>query len=198
MSFRPWLSPVTKPFLKSILSYCELDHIDTPWRIKSMTTWLFVQQMAQDNNIKNSKLHIRSLWVDWPHRGSVIHKTFPCHDFSSRNQFSIVVMGPLRPWHDGCTVGSLGMDKEHHLSLYWACDYLSILGLKLNHVSKMGPWSDWKQTIIWTNVDPVLWRMHVSRRVKEKNKSIHIVSTKCPSDVSISPLLPRLGWLGNW
>ena len=25
-------------------------------------------------------------------------------------------------------------------TLYWACDYLSMLGLKLNHVSKRGPW----------------------------------------------------------
>ena len=31
---------------------------------------------------------------------------------------------------------SLGMDKWFHPTLYWACDYLSMLGLKLNHVSK--------------------------------------------------------------
>ena len=33
---------------------------------------------------------------------------------------------------------SLGMDKYFHPTLYWACDYLSMLGLKLNHVSKRG------------------------------------------------------------
>ena len=31
------------------------------------------------------------------------------------------------------------MDKYFHLPLYWAWDYLSMLGLKLNHVNKRGP-----------------------------------------------------------
>ena len=31
---------------------------------------------------------------------------------------------------------SLGMDMYLHPTLYWACDYLSMLELKLNHVSK--------------------------------------------------------------
>ena len=30
------------------------------------------------------------------------------------------------------------MDKYFHLTLYQACDYLSMLGLKLNHVNKKG------------------------------------------------------------
>ena len=34
---------------------------------------------------------------------------------------------------------SLGMDWEFHPILYWACDYLSMLGLKLNRVIKRGP-----------------------------------------------------------
>ena len=34
---------------------------------------------------------------------------------------------------------SLGMDTEFHLTLYRACDYLSMLRFKLNHVSKRGP-----------------------------------------------------------
>ena len=39
---------------------------------------------------------------------------------------------------NGAAVGmscSLGMDKLFHPTLYRACDYLSKLGLKLNHVS---------------------------------------------------------------
>ena len=32
----------------------------------------------------------------------------------------------------------LGTDKQFHPTHYWACDYLSMLGLKLSHVSKMG------------------------------------------------------------
>ena len=35
---------------------------------------------------------------------------------------------------------SLGMDKYIHSTFYWVCDYLSMLGLKLNHVSKRGYW----------------------------------------------------------
>ena len=37
-----------------------------------------------------------------------------------------------------CNRWRLGMDKLFHRTLYWACDYLSMLGLKLNHVSKIG------------------------------------------------------------
>ena len=33
------------------------------------------------------------------------------------------------------------MDKHVHPTLYWTCDYLSMLGLKLIHVSKRGPWT---------------------------------------------------------
>ena len=33
------------------------------------------------------------------------------------------------------------MDKKFHLTLYQACNYLYMLGLKLNHVSKGGYWS---------------------------------------------------------
>ena len=34
---------------------------------------------------------------------------------------------------------SSGMEKKSNLTLYWACDYLSMLGLKLSHVSERGP-----------------------------------------------------------
>ena len=37
-----------------------------------------------------------------------------------------------------CNRWSLGMDKKFHPTLCWACDYLSMLVLKLNHVSKRG------------------------------------------------------------
>ena len=36
---------------------------------------------------------------------------------------------------------SLGMDKYFHLTHWWACDYLSMLGLKLFHISKRDPLS---------------------------------------------------------
>ena len=31
------------------------------------------------------------------------------------------------------------MDKLFHLTIYWACDYLYMLGLKLIHVNIRGP-----------------------------------------------------------
>ena len=37
-----------------------------------------------------------------------------------------------------CNRWSLGMDKLFQATLYQACNYLSMLGLKLNHVSKRG------------------------------------------------------------
>ena len=33
------------------------------------------------------------------------------------------------------------MDKKFHPTLSWACDYISMLRLKLKHVSKGGPWT---------------------------------------------------------
>ena len=47
------------------------------------------------------------------------------------NHLSIPKLQRLHHW-------SLGMDKWFHPILYWTCDYLSMLGLKLNHVSKRG------------------------------------------------------------
>ena len=39
-----------------------------------------------------------------------------------------------------CNRRSLEKDTLYHPTLYWACLYLSMLGLKLIHVSKMDPW----------------------------------------------------------
>ena len=49
------------------------------------------------------------------------------------NYLSIPKLQRLHRW-------SLGMDKSFHATLYNVCDYLSMLRLKLNHVSKSGPW----------------------------------------------------------
>ena len=48
------------------------------------------------------------------------------------NHLSIPKLHRLHRW-------SLGMDKLFHPTLYQACNYLSELGLKLNHVSKRVP-----------------------------------------------------------
>ena len=47
------------------------------------------------------------------------------------NHLSIPKLQRLHRW-------SLGMDKQFHPTLYNGCNYLSMLGLKLNHVSKRG------------------------------------------------------------
>ena len=49
---------------------------------------------------------------------------------------------------------SLGTDEQFHPMLYRACDYLSMLGLKLIHVIKhaqdrLTPDGCWNQNIIW-------------------------------------------------
>ena len=48
------------------------------------------------------------------------------------NYFSILKLQQCNRW-------SLGMDKLFHTTFYQSCHYLSMLGLKLNHVSKRGP-----------------------------------------------------------
>ena len=40
-----------------------------------------------------------------------------------------------------CNRWGLGMERWFHPTLYWECNYLSMMGLKLNHVSKNGPWN---------------------------------------------------------
>ena len=68
---------------------------------------------------------------------------------------------------------SLGIDKLFQPPILWACDYLSMLGLKLNRVCKMGYWGPllgdkkylvqftaWcfraNQAISWINVDKII------------------------------------------
>ena len=49
------------------------------------------------------------------------------------NYLSIHKLQRLHRW-------SLRMDKQFHPTFYNGCNYLSMLGLKLNHVSKRGHW----------------------------------------------------------
>ena len=50
------------------------------------------------------------------------------------------------PNFNSCTVEVLWMDKLFHLTLFWARNYPSMLGFKLNHVCKRGHW--WQQVQI--------------------------------------------------
>ena len=63
------------------------------------------------------------------------------------NYLSIPKLQRLHRW-------SLGMDKYFHPILYNGCDYISMLGLKLNHVSKRGHiWRQWRSD----NSMPLQW-----------------------------------------
>ena len=60
-----------------------------------------------------------------------------------------------------CNRWSLGMDTWFHPTLYRACDYLSVLGLKLTHVSKMGYWLQRATTLcnwdsFYTNTEQII------------------------------------------
>ena len=70
-----------------------------------------------------------------------------------------------------CNRWSLGMDTQFHLTLYWACDYLSILGLKLNHVSERGPW-----------IQPWMARVNASRGVTEANTITWLIAKQSTSE----------------
>ena len=51
----------------------------------------------------------------------------------------------------------LGMDKWFNPTLYWACDYLSMLEIELIQVSKR---RHWQQNINLTQFYDVIWRRH--------------------------------------
>ena len=60
------------------------------------------------------------------------------------NYLSIPKLQRLHRW-------SLGMDKLFHPTLHNGCDYISMLGLKLTHVSKRGYWRLLKYRIYLRN-----------------------------------------------
>ena len=49
---------------------------------------------------------------------------------------------------------SLGIVNLFHPTLYWACDYLSMLGLKIHHVGKGVP-------VIWMSYSDVAWTIAI-------------------------------------
>ena len=76
---------------------------------------------------------------------------------------------------------SLGMDKWFHPTHYNGCKYLSMLGLKLNHVSKRGPWY-WMQNRrlpYSTNVD-ILLELCNYRNLPIASRCKYIVATQYP------------------
>ena len=96
--------------------------------------------------------------VNFPHKWPVTRKMFPFDDvIMSCVQFGYEIQGLwcwhycYKYWYGDCSCychlmiyntmvqsRSLGVDKYYHTALYNGCNYLSILGLKSNHVGKMG------------------------------------------------------------
>ena len=73
------------------------------------------------------------------------------------------------PKHQRCNCWSLGMDKQIHPILCNGCSYLSMLGLKLNHVSKSGHRCSLQELLSWcphslVNSLQLNWRVGSSRR----------------------------------
>ena len=60
---------------------------DMSWGVKSLATWVFVQQHVQVNKKENTKAthycpsmrRIQPSWVDFPDKGTVMWKVFPWH-----------------------------------------------------------------------------------------------------------------------
>ena len=67
------------------------------------------------------------------------------------------------------------MDKYFHLTLYQACDYLSMLGLKLNHVSKRGPWIKDINYLLYLKVE---WASDLDERRPFSDIKVHILSVE--------------------
>ena len=85
-----------------------------------------------------------SMISEFPHKGPVTWKHF--HRKLVKHTAHATVSWPntIMTWCSRITNGpfyhwSLWMDKLFHPTLYWACDYLSMLGSKLIHVCKRGP-----------------------------------------------------------
>ena len=112
------------------------------------------------------------------------------------NYFSIPKLQRLHRW-------SLGMDKSFHGTLYWVCDCLSMLWLKLINVSK-GPQiiGNWPNAITQTNPQVGSNNFNTSSTSKtlefsvrfSASVNIHYSFKKYPELYNMHSSL----WHGNW
>ena len=83
------------------------------------------------------------------------------------------------PKHQSYNHGRLGMDKQFHSTSYWACDYLSMLGLKLTHLSKRGPLNiSYKNTSFYiSSLSFIHWLVFPSSSIFSlaKNRRPHLI-----------------------
>ena len=67
------------------------------------------------------------------------------------------------------------MDKSFHPKLHWACDYLSMLALKLNHVSKRGHKCRCFCCLIFPH-KVILTKFHATLCVKKSSEFLRFIS----------------------
>ena len=100
------------------------------------------------------------------------------------NYLSIPKLQRLHRW-------SLGMDKWFHSTLYNGCNYLSMLGLKLNHVSKRGPW--W--LCVKSPKKVLTWQMSYGVRHSCRQRPVHGLAHRPQGQGILSILSDINSWL---
>ena len=85
--------------------------------------WIHAENLIPVANFTNMVLLLYPSMDKWLHPSQCV----------GWNVLSIPKIQRLHRW-------SLGMDKQFHPTFYQAYDYLSMLGLKLMHISKRGYW----------------------------------------------------------
>ena len=93
--------------------------------------------------------------INWYERGWFVYQWGQCVwrcEFALRCFFLLLKLISISFWRNSiakeqilvcknlCPLLILGMDKQFHPTVYDGCNYLSMLGLKLNHVSEGGHW----------------------------------------------------------
>ena len=68
------------------------------------------------------------------------------------------------------------MDKYFHPTQYNGCSYLSMLGLKLNHVSKRGPWTEISHIVILTSNTKLYVEFYPTRMCSQFARFLYNIS----------------------
>ena len=116
------------------------------WSIRDSCTCLWCSEVSSvlPSHIKNkwnmrlsASVPTTRCWDQWP----LLLTWFNLNPSTDKKLHPLQYLGWNHwsiPKLQRCNRWSLGMDMLFHPTFNWACDYLSMLGLKLNHVSKRG------------------------------------------------------------
>ena len=103
------------------------------------------------------------------------------------NYLSITKLQRLHRWR-------LVMDKYFHPTLYLGCNYIFMLGLKLIHVSKSGPWYFRPQHQKYCHLQPPVWQSsesHAIDTLRWRHNGRDCVSNHQPHDCLLNRLFGR-------